>query len=595
MEMKERFCRVFGAEAAVGLHFSTIHSFCLSVLKRAANAYGVHVPALEPDNGKIVRRVFFSRFFEYPSDIVTNELCRYIGYSKNQMYTEDQLETFDTSSFDFGRFYTEYEDYKQKNDIMDFDDQLLLAYRMLEDCPAILEAIRERYRYINVDEAQDTSMIQHKIISKIAGRTRNLFMVGDEDQSIYGFRAAYPDALLRFSKDYPGAEILLMETNYRCAANIVSAADLFIRQNRGRYQKIMRSVREEGHIHETKLHDASRQYVYLRDSLGKAFTQGKQVAVLYRNNESAIPLVDLLEKAGIPFNGDVSMMYFEHLLVKDIVFTLRLAKDPCDLEAYKAIYFKFGLFTTKAQCNDVCSHIQNRFSSAEAGKTPERGASVFKVLADMADDGESRQRILAFALAMDRIERLSASDALEAVETLFYRAWIKRLNSEGRDSVHGQEQKLSTLYALAMEHRTIGDFLKRIGELRVAGTRGRSETPSTITLSTIHSSKGMEFDKVILIDVIRGILPSEKGTGLLGSADENHYEEEVRLFYVGVTRAKNEIEAVTAQKRFGKAIAPSPFLLELLGKGVKHAEENRKADEKRDAAAHTAGQKNGDD
>jgi superfamily I DNA/RNA helicase len=619
-EMKRRFCDLFGADAAGTPHFSTIHSFCLSVIRKCETAHGLHVPKLMTDNRSVLRKVFYRICYQKPAEMELSDLSKCISYCKNMMVGGIGLEGIRPGEPDFRRFYEEYEEYKKANDLMDFDDQLLFAHKILERYPDILDAVRHRYRYINIDEAQDTSLIQHLIIKKISSGHGNLFMVGDEDQSIYGFRAAYPEALLRFKKDHPGAVIMLLETNYRCCANIVEAAKRIIQTNSNRYDKDMEAVRSGGKIREKKLRDARRQYGYLVEVLKRAAAQGKEVAVLYRNNESAVPLVDLLEKEGIGYGGAVDLSYFGHVVPRDMLNILKLILDPCDPKAYSEVYHKLGLYTSKQQAVTVSKLLMAEKSKAASNEAAtnqavsdklisretlfrERASServskktgssgqilkgqvikdpmsnhriskkpgtVFEILANMETDTEKAGRILDFGKEFAKLNKLRPIDALKAVCKLFYHNWIERRVSEGIDSKQGLEHKFSTLLALSAGYGTIADFIKRLEQFSERAAAGK-ETGKTkkaadhadkgnlITLSTIHSSKGMEFDKVILIDVYDGILPSGENPVTAG-AGYGGYEEETRLFYVAMTRARDEIEVVTAPRMFGKPLNRSPY------------------------------------
>src|SRR5699024_6569040 len=195
--------------------------------------------------------------------------------------------------------YRSYQAELKRRGWMDYDDQMVFALQILRAVPAVLAHFQDQYRYLCVDESQDTSKIQHEIIRLLAGRSRNLFLVGDEDQSIYGFRAAFPQALTQFDKGYPDARVLYLEQNYRSTQPIVAAADQFIQRNQNRRPKHMRAVRGAGpQVQEISVYDRREQYRYLR---GVAADCTAQTAVLYRDNDSALPLVDLLDRAGIPY------------------------------------------------------------------------------------------------------------------------------------------------------------------------------------------------------------------------------------------------------------------------------------------------------
>ena len=229
----------------------------------------------------------------------------------------------------------------------------LYAYRMLKGSKELLEYYRNLYRYICVDEAQDTSKIQHMIISLLAGEAGNLFMVGDEDQSIYGFRAAYPEALLNFEKEHKGAKVLVMDKNYRSIAKIVQTADKFIQKNFNRHEKHMSATRSEAaDINYLTLDSRKGQYKYLFE-MAKDISE--QTAVLYRDNESILPLVDMLDREDMPYRiKSADMAFFTHRVVVDVVNILKFALSPMDPELFMKIYFKFQTYLRKPDAEQMC-------------------------------------------------------------------------------------------------------------------------------------------------------------------------------------------------------------------------------------------------
>lgn len=250
------------------------------------------------------------------------------------MLTDAEIREMDkTADMKISAIYKEYNTWLREQKLMDYDDQMVYAYTMLQRFPELLRLYQDKFPYLCVDEAQDTSKIQHAIIALLASKTENLFMVGDEDQSIYGFRAAYPEALLSFEKNHPGAKVLLMEENFRSGAGIVKAADTFIQKNTLRHKKHMRAIKDgEEVVKEIAVKTRDDQYRYLAavaencaaaraDSVTGNVTEGKAggrtadashtVAVLYRDHECALPLIDLLERKEIPYrmrNAEISFL-----------------------------------------------------------------------------------------------------------------------------------------------------------------------------------------------------------------------------------------------------------------------------------------------
>ena len=285
-EMKERFIKKFAPERIPA--FSTINSFCLSVINTCAKEKYIHVPKLVPNNESIVRAIAAKMLPEYPSDSQVRSLAQKVCKVKNKLMTFQEIEAIEENSLDFSAFYQAYKLYMSEHDLMDFDDQLLMANDLLDEYPDILQRAHEKFRYVSVDEAQDTSYVQHLIVQKLVGRNGNIFMVGDEDQSIYGFRGAYPAALLDFQSNYNEPCILRMETNYRSDRNIVSAANQFIKLNTRRLDKNMRAQsQKDGAIVVTCIDRMEQQAELLLERIRNQ-KPDESLAILYRNNDLSL-------------------------------------------------------------------------------------------------------------------------------------------------------------------------------------------------------------------------------------------------------------------------------------------------------------------
>ena len=346
-EMKERFCKKFGEVNGHVPHFSTINSFCLSVIKTCAREKGITIPELVPNNEPIIRDIARTMMRDYPSDSTIKSLAQSIGKVKNELMENDQIKQIEEEGIDFYEFYLKYKAHLTDNGLMDFDDQLLMANGLLDTYPDILARAKRQYRYISLDEAQDTSLVQHRIVQKLVGKDGNIFMVGDEDQSIYGSRGAYPEALLSFESDYNNASIIYMETNFRSDQKIVLAANQFIKRNKERHDKNMHpNSKEEGKINFVPLQDMKSQPHMIFDAIRKALAaKDRTLAILYRNNYSAIPIINLLQKAGLGVRTrDAAGIFLTNFVVSDILAFFRFAKDQTNLQLFRQLYYKLGLY-----------------------------------------------------------------------------------------------------------------------------------------------------------------------------------------------------------------------------------------------------------
>lgn len=441
------------------------------------------------------------------------ELAQTITYIKNMQLSEEQIRELKTSgsSLAVEKMYRAYQEYLKENYLMDYDDQILFAHQLLSNLKPVREHFRTQFPYVCVDEAQDTSKIQHEVIRLLAGESRNLFMVGDEDQSIYGFRAAYPRALLDFRKTYPGADVMFLETNYRSAQKITELAAKFIAGNKKRYEKKMQPARtEKGTAEVVTLKRRAMQYDWLVEQLKSEY---RETAVLYRNNDSAIPVLYALQKAGIPCRRrSVDTLFFQNRIVQDAVKIMQFALHPDSKDLFWDLYYKFGVRITKK-----AAYVASRHPSR-------RSADPLLHALEISDELGKKKREEVHALRMKFQRMRQRNLAGEAVSAIRFHMDYKNADSE----------KLFLLQALTDPEETIGHFLLKLEDLEQAFGRTQSqgrkaEEDASVVLSTIHASKGLEYPRVILIDAVSDILP----------AADNDLEEERRIFYVGMTRARD--------------------------------------------------------
>lgn len=565
-DMSERFAVRFGEDMAKRLEFRTINGICARIIQYYGRRIGKTPFELVKDEkattGMLIR-ICQDHGMGYPTESDLKNVRTLITYIKNMMLNEEELQKLEEESdIRIAEIYREYCRQMREQKLMDYDDQMLYAYNILRKDPGVLAYFQNRYPYICVDEAQDTSKIQHAIIALLAAGTGNLFMVGDEDQSIYGFRAAYPEALLSFEKKHPGAKVLLMEENFRSNAKIVEAADKFIQKNTLRHEKHMRAAREAGaDIREISLKSRKAQYVYLmkaaqecttgmagmsgsEEHRGRADASVTETAVLYRDNECAIPLIDLLERKNIPYrmrNADLS--FFTHRTVLDVQNIIRFAMDPKDTELFMQIYYRLKLFFNK---KDALRYAQ---ISQEKDMEVLDAALKYGNLEKYQEDN-----IRNLKRQMVRILNMPGDEAVNQILTYMgYQDYLKKMGMNAN--------KLETVKLIGSRVESPEKLLERLEELRTIIQEKVSDKDCPFILSTMHASKGLEYDTVYLLDVMDGILPEKVLANPWTASKEEleTYEEERRLFYVGVTRAKNQLNVFTTNK-------PSKFCSELLGK-----------------------------
>ena len=544
-DMKARYVGFFGEEHADKLTFRTINGLCAVVIGTYARQKGTEPFALLDDERQInsvIRDLLACTGTAFPSDQQVKDARTHITYCKNMMLTEAEIHAHKVDGMDFPRVYFEYQDYLLRSRRMDYDDQMVFTYRIFRQYPDVLAYFQSRWPYICVDEAQDTSKIQHAILRLLASGSGSIFMVGDEDQSIYGFRAAWPQALLEFEQVFPGAKVLKLETNYRSTRAIVEKADAFIRRNQSRRPKKMRTENQQGSpIRKIVLTDYSRQYNYL---LKIAENCGESTAVLYRNNDSALPLIDLLEQKGVPYAcRQREGFFFTSPLVRDITDMLEFAFDDGNKDLFLRFYYKLDLKLKKAVVTKLLYVMP-------------RDKSVFDVLLESGElEPWQIGKVKSMQTHYSKLPYLTSFAAIQRlVRYMGYGDYLKEQ--------HGDTAKLDILLSLANQTPTVGQFLPHLRELRarIETMEPRPECP--FVLSTIHASKGLEYDHVILIDAVDGILPS--------SDESEELEEERRLFYVGATRAKKQLEFLCYESKFGEpSDTPFPFVSQFLGEEPK--------------------------
>ena len=560
-DMKSRFQKYFGYTKEVNIQFATIHSFCYSVLRIYYQRKKLRVPQLLEGNNSFLSknqmlRKIYTRFNnEYLGDDLLEELSNAIGYVKNMLYTREQIDAFKTNIKNFPEIFMTYEEQKQLHKCIDFDDMLVQTLKIFDQEQDFLNMYRHKYQYINVDEAQDLSYLQHEIIKRLAYSLKNIFMVGDEDQSIYAFRGAYPQVLLNFEAIYPGAQVYFLERNYRSTKSIVEVANGFIQVNKERRDKKMFTERTDGRpIKIRYLANKEEQLEYLLSLLQQGDFYLDQ-AVLYRNNVSSLPIIDLLDRNKIRFYlREFRNSPFKHWVINDLVSFLKFSLNPADLEAFKHIYYKMDAFISRVMFEQaIRSNLSNN--------------NLIYTLLDLPGIYEKTQKKLVERnYTLQKMAQMKPLEAIEAVEKdLGYIKFLKRISKSEGYTFENLVQNIESLKSIASHTETIDQFLRRLEELEAMIEDSKyNRGKNAVTLSTIHSSKGLEFKQVVIVDLVDGQFPSGFSIDEAKKGDPHPMEEETRLFYVGITRAKEELELLTVNTINNLPVKPSRFLNQVL-------------------------------
>ena len=508
-EMRDRFKHSFPKLKSPT--FSTIHSFCHTVLKYASS-FGLDVPKLltdssKPNQASIIKKIIVELCGEYPNETTIKNVQKALSISKNRLLKRKEISCIkcidlNILGVDFLTFYDTYQKALEDANCMDFDDMLVLAYEQLSSSLSTLTHFQNLYPYINVDEAQDTSYVQHEIL-QLLGITSNIFMVGDDDQSIYGFRGADPTMLLEFENRYINGQMFFMENNYRCAINIAEAADFFIKKNRFRFEKhIIPKSNSAGSITITQTQTLSDQYQLILKRIQDAIGSNKTLGILYRHNESGAPLISELSGAGIQVKSrDSFSFFFEHITIQRIHDILTYANNPYDKNIFLNNYYKLGLFISKSE-------------SIRAVELHEKHPdwTLLKCVAELEELKEfKRTKIVREDIAMHGIKTLQPEQAIRYI--------VQRYENESgfepivQKTPH-RAYRVEILCMLAKKYKTISDFLNAIDEMKKS-KQNNLHLSSNITLSTIHSAKGLEFDDVIAYDISHDNYSGINDTGIL--------------------------------------------------------------------------------
>lgn len=575
-DMAARFASLFGTDMADRLTFKTINGICAGIIHTYGRKTGRTPFALLNDEKVIadtLAKIYQKTERTYATESDLQTVRTLITYIKNSMLTETEIRELDkTADMKISAIYKEYNTWLREQKLMDYDDQMVYAYTMLQRFPELLRLYQDKFPYLCVDEAQDTSKIQHAIIALLASKTENLFMVGDEDQSIYGFRAAYPEALLSFEKNHPGAKVLLMEENFRSGADIVKAADTFIQKNTLRHKKHMRAIKDgEEVVKEIAVKTRDDQYRYLAavaencaaaraDRVGGRSDNGTAdashtVAVLYRDHECALPLIDLLERKEIPYrmrNAEIS--FFTHRTVLDVLNIMKLAMHPKDAETFLQVYYKINTYIRKEDALQIARISETQDISVWNAAVRYHG------LSDYTMSSVQNTRMHMQQLLTERGDK-----AVKRI--LYYMGYQEYLERCGLKA-----DKIEILRILGSREDSMAGLLQRLRELQDILTRKETDYSCNFILSTIHASKGLEYDTVYLMDVTDGILPAQmlKNPEKASGEERENYEEERRLFYVGATRAKSELYVFTTGKphSFCKELLSHPVTCRVKRKGI---------------------------
>ena len=546
-EMKSRLCALMGRKD-LPVTSGTFHGIYYGILKWAYRMGQQNILS-EEEKYQILRAAVSRQKMEiFDEEDFIQDLAAEIGRIKNNRINPDEFVSEKCSADAFRDIYREYEMQRKKLKKIDFDDMLVLCYELFASRPDVLAQWQKKFRYILIDEFQDINRIQYDVIRMLAKPEDNLFVVGDDDQAIYGFRGADSSLMFRFREDYPGAEQILLGMNYRSTANIVRNSLKVIGHNEKRFEKDLRAERDNGAcLHVQEVRDPNEEAQYILDEIEKQTEAGvrpEDIAVLFRIHTDARPVVEALLERRISFQMKEHLPnLYNHFIAKDI-----------------QAYFRMALGERKRQ--DFLQ-VMNR-PKRYIGRDSIAGSAVsFEEMRKFYCDKEwMMNRIDQFEWDVKMLRKMAPYAAIQYIrKRIGYDDFLKDYALTHNVNKADLFEVLSEIEEAAKPYASLEEWFGHVQEYTEAlrlKERQRSLKQDGVRLMTIHAAKGLEFDTVFLIEANEGRIPYKK------AKTEQETEEERRLFYVAMTRAKEVLKICYVKTKNGKETSPSRFVEELL-------------------------------
>ncbi len=596
-EMRERLTQLVGEAGVRDLTIGTFHATCARFLRRDGLRVGLdHGFAIYDDEDqlgvmkRIVKELGLSDKTYRPGTILG-----VIGKAKNELIGPDEYVPPSYWHEAVKRAYQRFQQVLAENNAVDFDDLLLMTVRLLREHPDVLARYQDRYRYLHVDEFQDTNIAQYMLMKLLADRHQNLFCVGDEDQSIYGWRGADYRNVMRFREDFQSARVILLEQNYRSTQTILEVAQSIIRRNKTRHAKNLWTENPRGipiTLYEAYNEEEEAQFVVGEIArLTKRDFHPRECAVFYRTNAQSRVLEDAFIRRGMPYKLVGAVRFYQRREVKDLIAYLRLLANPNDSVAFNRILNvptrgigkrtmdELARWTERLRISPYAVLNKVRESVQEAPPTEEQTSTLDKparvvstvsspgALSGNAFDTRTRKVLLAFLNLLDElITAQSDKDIVELFDLIVgktgFEEYLRDGTQEGEDRWGNvvELRKVTRKYSALPADLALQQFLEEVALIQDVDTL--DENVDAPTLMTLHTAKGLEFKIVFIVGLEEGLFPHSRSF-----EDPAEMEEERRLFYVGITRAKERLFLLYAFRRtfFGSSEPgdPSRFLLDI--------------------------------
>lgn len=518
-------------------NFMTIHAFCYLIIRNYLKKYNRQVNLIEDEKiynkYNLVGEIYKNINKKKMSKEDLNLFFQKVSFMKNSLLDISYLEKVEVSNIK--EIYLEYEKIKKQKHLLDFDDMQVYALELLND-ESLLRSIKNKYKYFQLDEGQDTSLLQFKILEKIVYPENNLLVVADDDQSIYSFRAADPKYLLNFKEIYKDAKIISLDTNHRSGKKIISLASYFISQNKNRYKKTYKLSRDfDDQIKLKEFKNFTKQYDYITENL-----DNKKTGILFRNNISAISLSSYLLDKNIDFSINSNILdFFESKIFTDMVNIINFSEDFDNVEIFSDIYYKISTYLSKDDIESLSHKAINE--------------NVFEFYENRDIEDYKKDALFNIEKKLKHLRKLKLEKKISFIyKSLSYNSYINMKSRKYMEETVNKDIYIESLRYFTKSCKSLDEVYEKI---KILEKKSKSLIKTNLSLTTIHSSKGLEYDKVFIIDLIKNEFP-------LIMDEENYFErleEERRIFYVGLTRAKDSLYILTLKNRNNKKVYPSKF------------------------------------
>ena len=559
-EMKERFERLTAGKN-YPVTFGTFHSIFYGILKCA---YGIGANNLmsEKESSVLLQEVLDQTDIESTPEVedeeeLVRELLREVGMVKNGLYHLKDFHSKYLTQDEFAEVFRSYEHQKKELKKFDFDDMLVQCYALFRKKPEILQGWQKRFQYILIDEFQDINRVQYEVIRMLAAPRYNLFVVGDDDQSIYGFRGAKPELMLYMKQEFPSLRTISLTVNYRSTEFITGAAARVILHNDTRFYKRVQSFRGRGqNVHVQEVLDEQEEAQYVTEEIQKKLDQGikpGEIAVLFRTAVQARMISEILSEHRIPFEmRDYVTNFYRHFIVKDMIAYLQLAAGKRDRSLFLTI------------CNRPLRYLarnsmENRQVNFEDLRKFYCDKDWMLDIIDQFDVDVRMMKNMAPYAAIQYIrKKIGYDDFLKEYAEKHQIPWKQLM-----DVMAELEERSKNFKSYDEWEIHIAKYTQELEEQQAKARKIKGERENKVQLMTIHSAKGLEFEDVFVIHANEGEIPHQK------AEKKDEIEEERRLFYVALTRAKNNLCISYITQKNGNSIKPSRFVEELLGQRIK--------------------------